>query len=67
MPRRTDQPQTARHVIIDDADWAFLSQLYGRNGLNKNISVGEAVRTIIGQKCNQLRQKFADAQDSSVN
>ena len=41
-----------------DEDWKFLSEMYGPKGINSNVSISEAVKTIVHLKVTALRAKI---------
>lgn len=65
MTKKTELPQSRRHVLIFDEDWDFLSANYGPSG-PKPIGVSAAIRKIVHSKCQGLRQRIADASDRSA-
>ncbi len=58
-----DKLKSRRHVHLYDEDWELLQRLYGSKSVAK-IGASEAVRKIVHQRCQRLRQKITDAQDS---
>ncbi len=63
MSRRSELPQSRRHVLIFDEDWEFLEANYGQYSANR-IGVGVAVRRIVHQQVRFLRQKAQDLADA---
>lgn len=57
MSKKTELPQTRRHVMIFDEDWDFLEKAYGLTSLNK-IGVSTAIRKIIHAKVSLLRERI---------
>lgn len=45
MPKALEKPATRRHILINDDDWEWLVQQYGRG--DGGLGVSTAVRTII--------------------
>lgn len=62
MSKRSELPQSRRHVLIFDEDWAFLIEHYGPSSPSP-IGVGVAVRKIIHAKVGALRVMHAELMD----
>lgn len=64
LMRKTENPCSRRHVLIDDDVWDFLTRSYGPGGL-KPIGVSLAIRTILRAKVRQLRAEYERVDDSA--
>ena len=59
MRKKSILPQSRRHVLIFNEDWEFLERSFGAS-----ISVSEAIRKIVHQRCNDLRARVQRRLDS---
>lgn len=59
--RKGKLPQTRRHILVYDEDWAFLHQWFGKN--SPISSVSEAVRAIIHDKVREFKARQEQAVD----
>jgi hypothetical protein len=66
MSKRAELPQSRRHVLIFDEDWAWLDTQYGPYSKSR-LGTGVAVRKIVHQRVQQLRQAEQDRIDSRQN
>lgn len=62
MSKRSERPQTRRHVLIFDEDWDWLEANYGPYSENK-IGTGAAARQIIHLHVKRLKQVVQDRLD----
>lgn len=62
MSKRSELPQSRRHVLIFDEDWTFLSTHYGPSAASP-IGVGVAVRKIVHARVAALRAQHAELMD----
>lgn len=52
MSKKSEAPQSRRHIWVFDEDWEFLSRAFG-----ESIGVGPAIRRIVQLHVNGLRAK----------
>lgn len=62
MSKRHTRPTSRHHVLIEDDDWALLSQMYGA-GSTQEVGIGAVVRAIVHQACNKIRARQEQAID----
>ncbi len=63
MSKKSELPQTRRHVLIFDEDWAWLEAQYGQYSISR-IGTGTAIKTIIHHQVRALRQQVQDNLDA---
>lgn len=54
MAKKSTLPQSRRHILVFDEDWAFIETHFGPNSF-RPLGTGPAIRMIIHQKVLQLR------------
>ena len=55
MSKKSAKPQRARHVVLLDEDWTYLTNLFGPQSANP-VGVSEMIRTIVHRACERLRE-----------
>lgn len=55
MSKRSAKPQRARHVVLLDEDWDYLTKLYGPQS-STPVGVSEMIRTLVHRACERLRE-----------
>ncbi len=63
MSRKSIRPQSPRHILVYDQDWAFLQSIYGPSGVHPQVGVGPAIRELIHHHVARLR----DAQRAAID
>lgn len=63
MSKKSELPQTRRHVLVFDEDWAWLEAQYGQYSASR-IGTGTAIKTIIHHQVRALRQRVEDNLDA---
>jgi hypothetical protein len=66
MTRRAVRPQSPHHILVEDADWAYIAGLFGPSGLRPEVGISPAIRAIIHRWCNQHRQREALLRDGAA-
>ena len=65
MSRRSELPQTPRHVLVFDEDWEFLLRFFDR-GAGATITPGQAIRQLIHKHVKALREREIAARNSRL-
>lgn len=65
MSKRSELPQSRRHVFIFDEDWDFLEQNYGASALipSNRIGTSGAIKLILHRHIKLLRARQQEAAD----
>lgn len=63
MSKRAAYPQAARHILVRDDDWDYLSQQFDRTSGIKPIGVSVAVRIILHAYVERLKAQAESARD----
>lgn len=62
MTKRKSRPAIRRHILIEEGDWEFLGELYGRDSPNK-LGQGTACCTIVHKWCQAKRSEIVNKLD----
>lgn len=61
MSKRSEKPQTPRHILVYDEDWEYLKAAYDRNTGAKPLGTSVAIRAIIHSFVRRLKANEAIA------
>jgi hypothetical protein len=62
VTKRKERPAIRRHILIEEVDWEFLGELYGRDSPSK-LGQGQAICSIVHRWCQSKRQEIVSRLD----
>lgn len=57
MSKRSDRPQSRRHILVYDEDWEWLE----RHAAIHNLGVGQTIREIVHARVKLMRERMEGA------